>query len=73
MEEAAAKSIVTDMPSILRIPSLIYDVKCRRKNDSETAHLGFHQESEEFQYEKMKEKVTGELKRIFNPNSESRG
>ncbi len=31
------------------------------------AHLGFHQESEEFQYEKMKEKVTGELKRIFNP------
>ncbi|MDY0095606.1 MAG: ATP-dependent Clp protease ATP-binding subunit [Candidatus Vecturithrix sp.] len=31
------------------------------------AHLGFHQESEEFHYEKMKENVTGELKRIFNP------
>jgi ATP-dependent Clp protease ATP-binding subunit ClpC len=31
------------------------------------AHLGFHQNSEELQYQKMKERVTGELKRVFNP------
>ena len=31
------------------------------------AHLGFHQESEEGNYQKMKERVTGELKRVFNP------
>ena len=31
------------------------------------SHLGFHQESEEAHYENMKEKVTGELKRVFNP------
>jgi ATP-dependent Clp protease ATP-binding subunit ClpC len=31
------------------------------------SHLGFHQESEEFTYQKMKEQVTGELKRAFNP------
>ncbi len=29
--------------------------------------LGFHQASEEATYEKMKEQVTGELKRVFNP------
>lgn len=31
------------------------------------SHLGFHQESEELNYQKMKERVTGELKRVFNP------
>ncbi len=31
------------------------------------SHLGFHQESEELHYQKMKERVTGELKRVFNP------
>jgi ATP-dependent Clp protease ATP-binding subunit ClpC len=31
------------------------------------SHLGFHQESEESNYQKMKERVTGELKRVFNP------
>ncbi len=31
------------------------------------AHLGFHQESEAFTYQKMKEQVTSELKRVFNP------
>ncbi|MBD3307651.1 AAA domain-containing protein [candidate division KSB3 bacterium] len=31
------------------------------------SHLGFHQESETLTYQKMKEQVTGELKRIFNP------
>ena len=31
------------------------------------SHLGFHQESEELNYQKMKEQVTGELKRVFNP------
>ncbi len=29
--------------------------------------LGFHQENEETHYQKMKERVTGELKRLFNP------
>ena len=31
------------------------------------SHLGFHQESEELNYQTMKEQVTGELKRVFNP------
>jgi ATP-dependent Clp protease ATP-binding subunit ClpC len=31
------------------------------------SHLGFHQESEELHYQTMKERVTGELKRVFNP------
>jgi ATP-dependent Clp protease ATP-binding subunit ClpC len=31
------------------------------------SHLGFHQESETGNYQKMKELVTGELKRVFNP------
>ncbi|GAK60270.1 ATPase AAA-2 domain protein [Candidatus Vecturithrix granuli] len=31
------------------------------------SHLGFHQESEDLNYQKMKEQVTGELKRVFNP------
>jgi len=31
------------------------------------SHLGFHQESEELHHQKMKECVTGELKRAFNP------
>lgn len=31
------------------------------------SHLGFHQETEEVNYQKMKEQVTGELKRVFNP------
>ncbi len=30
-------------------------------------HLGFHQHSEEQNYEQMKERVTSELKRVFNP------
>jgi ATP-dependent Clp protease ATP-binding subunit ClpC len=30
-------------------------------------HLGFHQESDELRHQKMKERVTGELKRVFNP------
>lgn len=30
-------------------------------------HLGFHQTSGEHQYQQMKERVTGELKRVFNP------
>jgi ATP-dependent Clp protease ATP-binding subunit ClpC len=31
------------------------------------AHLGFHQDSAEAQYQSMKAQVTGELKRVFNP------
>jgi ATP-dependent Clp protease ATP-binding subunit ClpC len=31
------------------------------------SHLGFHQESEVSTYQKMKEQVTSELKRVFNP------
>lgn len=31
------------------------------------SHLGFHQDTEEVNYQKMKEQVTGELKRVFNP------
>ncbi len=30
-------------------------------------HLGFHQADEGHQYQQMKERVTGELKRVFNP------
>jgi ATP-dependent Clp protease ATP-binding subunit ClpC len=30
-------------------------------------HLGFHQTSGEHQHQQMKERVTGELKRVFNP------
>jgi ATP-dependent Clp protease ATP-binding subunit ClpC len=31
------------------------------------AQLGFHQETEALRHQKMKERVTGELKRVFNP------
>ncbi len=31
------------------------------------SHIGFHQESEAFTYQTMKERVTDELKRVFNP------
>lgn len=30
-------------------------------------HLGFHQAGKEHQHQQMKERVTGELKRVFNP------
>jgi ATP-dependent Clp protease ATP-binding subunit ClpC len=31
------------------------------------SHLGFHQESDELRHQNMTERVTGELKRVFNP------